>query len=47
MIWSGSIKVRLFVWSFAFTTLILIAIGLFLLREVKMIITDSINNALH
>jgi heavy metal sensor kinase len=47
MIWPGSIKVRLFVWSFAFTALMLIAIGLFLLREVKMIITDSINNALH
>jgi heavy metal sensor kinase len=47
MIWSGSIKVRLFVWSFAFTALMIIAIGWFLLHEVKVIIMGSIDNALH
>ncbi|MDD2468245.1 MAG: ATP-binding protein [Desulfobulbus sp.] len=47
MIWSRSIRIRLFVWSFAFTALMLIAIGWFLLHEVKVIIIDAIDNALH
>lgn len=47
MSWSGSIKTRLFVWSFAFTALMLIAAGWFLLHEVNRIVTESINNALH
>jgi hypothetical protein len=47
MIWPGSIKVRLFIWSFALTALMLIAIGWFLLHEVKVIIFGSIDSALH
>lgn len=47
MIWPGSIKVRLFIWSFALTALMLMAIGWFLLHEVKMIIFGSIDSALH